>query len=199
MTLQVIDGGGGDDEGGRRILAPGAPPSDGPIPNELAMHLQHGEVLAWWGRKDAIQFGPIALTFGAAVLVLALASAFAPGLWTGGWSAMWAPVLALLSPTLFVLAREWVGRGAVMVTHEAVIEVEPNGQPHRIALGAIRAVRRDWVRGGVQLIGARQLVRIPPMLMDDTRAAIASRLRGMVRGAEPDDPLGWLQALDKAR
>lgn len=190
MTLQVIDGGGGSN--GRRVLAPGAPPSDGPIPNALAQHLNHGEVLAWWGRKSTIQFGPIALTFGAAVLVLAFASAFAPTLWSTGWSNMWGAVLALLSPTLFVLAREWLGRGAVMVTHEAVIQVEPDGTAHRISLGAIQAVRRDWIRGGVRLLGARQLVRIPPMLMDDTRAAIASRLRGMVRGSEPDDPMRWL-------
>jgi hypothetical protein len=195
MTLQIIDGGGGGggDGDGRRILAPGAPPSEGPIPNELAQHLRHGEVLAWWGRKESIQLGPIALTLGAAAFVLAFASAFAPELWAGGWSSMWTPVLALLSPTIFVLMREWAGRGAVLVTHEAVIEVEPGGRAHRIGLGAIQAVRRDWLRGGVRLIGSRQLVRIAPMLMDDTQAAIASRLRGLVRGSAPDDPLGWLR------
>jgi hypothetical protein len=191
MTLQVIDGGGDGD--GRRVLAPGAPPSEGPIPNELAMHLQHGEVLAWWGRKQSIQLVPVAVTFGAAMLLLAIGSAFAPGLWSEGWSAMWPMLLALSSPALFLLAREWLGRGAVLVTHDAVIEVEPSGQAHRLSLGGIQAVRRDWIRGGVRLLGPRQLVRVPAALMDDTRAAIASRLRGMVRGASPDDPLGWFR------
>ena len=30
---------------GPRILAPGAPPSPGPVPNELAQHLSFGEAL----------------------------------------------------------------------------------------------------------------------------------------------------------
>lgn len=193
MTLSVIDGGGDDDNRGRRILAPGAPPSEGPIPNELAMHLQHGEVLAWWGAKEAIQFGPLALTFGAAVIVLAIGSALAPTLWAGGWSAMWPLVLALLSPTLYLLLREWYGRGAVLVTGDAVIEVEPGGRAHRLAIGAIVAVRRDFIRGGVKLLGRRDGIRVPPALVDDTRAAIASRLRGLVRSTEIDDPLGWFR------
>lgn len=193
MTLRVIDGGGGGGDG-RRVLAPGAPASEGPIPNALAQHLHHGEVLAWWGRKSSIQLGPIAFTLGIAVIALAAASAFAPSLWANGWSNMWGPVLALLSPTLFVLAREWWGRGAVLVTHEAVIQVEPDGRVQRLSLGAIQAVRRDWLRGGVRLLGPRSQVRIPPMLMDDTRAAITSRLRGMVRSTEPDDPTRWLRA-----
>ena len=197
MTLQVIDGGGSDGNSpdpkdGRRILAPGAPPSAGPIPNALAVHLKHGEVLAWWGSKDSIQWGPIALTAGAAALVLAMASAFAPGLWAGGWSAMWAPLLALSSPTLFVLMREWLGRGSVLVTDEAIVEVDRAGQSHRLGFGGIARVRRDWLRGGVKLEGRRALLRIPPVLVDETRDAIASRLRGRVRSGSPDDPIGFL-------
>jgi hypothetical protein len=196
VTLQIIDGGGEDPDDDRRILAPGAPPSAGAIPNALAAHLRHGEVLAWWGSKESIQWGPIALTAGAAVLVLGMASAFAPGLWSGGWSAMWAPLLALASPTLFVLVREWLGRGSVLVTDEAVVEVDMNGQAHRLALAAIVRVRRDWVRGGVKLEGPRAQLRIPPQLVDETRDAIASRLRGRVRSTVPDDPVGFLPQAD---
>ena len=39
MSLQIIDGGGEGGEG--RVLAPGAPASPGPCPNDLAQHLQH--------------------------------------------------------------------------------------------------------------------------------------------------------------
>jgi hypothetical protein len=102
------------------------------------------------------------------------------------------PLLVLLSPTLFVLAREWAGRRAVLVTDDAIIDVDHEGASQRIGLSAIYRVRRDWLRGGVRLEGPDGRVRIPPILLDDARRAVASRRRGRVRGStQVDDSTGF--------
>ena len=182
------------DDTGPRILAPGAPPSPGPIPNELAMHLEHGEVLVWWGMKSRIQPALLGITLAAAAVAVLLVTAFAPTFWSRPLSGLWAPVLALLSPSLLVLFRELANKRAVLVTDRAIVGVDRRGEASRLALTGIAAVRRDFIRGGVTLWGRRAQVRIPPSLMDDARAALASRRRGMVTASqEIDDAVGWLR------
>lgn len=182
------------ENGGPRILAPGAPPSPGPIPNWLAAHLEHGEVLVWWGMKHRVQLGPIAITLAAAAVALLMVTGFAPVFWSRPLSALWPPVLAVLSPTLLLLFRELANRSAVLVTDGAVITISPRRHGSRLPLSGIGGVRRDWLRGGVRLWGRRAVLRVPPSLMEDTRAALLSRLRPMVRAStQIDDPMGWLE------
>jgi hypothetical protein len=193
MSLRMIaNNEPGTSREGPRILAPGAPPSPGPIPNDLAAHLRFGEVLVWWNSKETIALGPIAVALSAALLALGLVSGFAPEIWRNPVSGLGPPLLVLLSPTLFVLAREWAGRRAVLVTDDAIIDVDHEGASQRIGLSAIYRVRRDWLRGGVRLEGPDGRVRIPPILLDDARRAVASRLRGRVRGStQVDDSTGF--------
>ncbi|MCA9706869.1 MAG: hypothetical protein KDK70_13535 [Myxococcales bacterium] len=179
--------------GGPRILAPGAPPSPGPVPSELARHLTFGEALVWWGDKDRIHFGPIVLVLVAAVSILGFVSLLAPEFWLQPWEELWKPVAALLSPCALVLVRERLNQRAVLVTDTSITEVEPRGEAQRLALDGIVAVRRDLLRGGLVLLGRRGRVRIPPSLLDDAHQAIASQQRGRVRAAgSVDDPTGWL-------
>lgn len=196
MSLRVVDGGREPEEpdDGRRVLAPGAPASPGPIPNELAQHLAHGEVLAWWNEKQGVQFALLGVSMGAAAVALLFVSGFAPEFWSQPFSGLWPPLLALFSPTLFVLGREWLNRRAVLVTADAVVEVDNDGTVHRLPLGAIVRIRRDWIRGGVTLLGKRGVVRIPPSLMDDARDAVASRLAKTIRSnaGRIEDPNHWL-------
>ncbi len=195
MSLRVIEGGRPPDapNDGPRVLASGAPPSPGPVPKALAVHLRHGEALVWWNAKEAIQWGPVALTLAGAGGILAMVSAFAPALWTGPWSSLWPALMALASPVLFIVVREWLSRRAVLVTDGAIIEVEPGGAVHRLSFAGVVAVRRDLLRGGVRLLGTRDEVRIPQTLMTDARAAIASQKAVMLRsGASVDDAVGWM-------
>lgn len=179
-------------DGGPRILAPGAPPSPGPIPSDLARHLVFGEALVWWDEKDRVHVGPIALVVVAAVAILGFVSVLAPQFWLQPWSELWKPVAALLSPAALVLARERMGRRAVLVTDVGIVDVDPQGRVGRLAFDAITAVRRDVLRGGLVLEGARGRVRIPPALLDDARQAIASQRRHRVRATAVEDPMGWL-------
>jgi hypothetical protein len=196
VTLEVVAGGRdphGPNGQGPRILADGAPPSPGPLPNDLAMHLGHGEPLVWWGENDRFHWAPLLLALGSAVAALAAVTAFVPELWTQPVSSLWPPVLAVFSPALFVIVRELLSKRAVLVTDSAVVEVTMSGEAHRLSFESIRAVRRDVLRGGVRLDGAREQVRVPGPLLDDTRAAIASQWRRKIRtGPPPDDPLRWL-------
>ena len=204
MTLELVaskdpppeDDGGYDR--GPRILAPGAPPSPGPIPSDLAQYLKFGEALVWWDEKDRIRFGPIGLVLAAAVSILGFVSVFAPEFWLQPWSELWKPIAALLSPSALVLLRERINQRAVLVTDGSIIDVDPRGQSERLALDAITTVRRDALRGGIVLSGRRARVRIPPSLLDDAHQALASQRRlrsqGGVRGiaSSIDDPSGWL-------
>ncbi len=195
MKLEIIEGEAreADGAGGRRILTPGAPPSPGPCPNDLAVHLQHGEVLVWWSEKTNVQLGLAGITLGAAAVAILLVTGFAPSFWSQPLSGLWKPVLALLSPTLLVLGREWASRTALMVTGNAIIEVPRRGAARRIALPQIRAVKRDWVRGGLRLEGPTAALHVPTSLVEDAGKAVRSRRRG--RGGAPegiDDPLRWL-------
>jgi len=191
MSLQVIDGGGEGRES--RVLAPGAPPSPGSCPNDLAQHLEHGEVLVWWNEKTRIQFGLAAITLGAAAVALLLVTGFAPTFWTQPLNDLWRPVLALLSPTLVVLMRERMSRTALMVTDNAVIEVPRGGAPRRLALPRIVSVKRDWLRGGLRVEGPNTALHVPTSLMEDSGKAVRSRLKGRLRAPEGvSDPLRWL-------
>jgi hypothetical protein len=195
MTLQLASSNPSPPpgSGGPRILAPGAPPSPGPIPGDLARHLVFGEALVWWDEKDRIHLGPVALVAAAAVAILGFVSALAPSFWLQPWGELWKPVAALLSPALLVLLRERLNQCAVLVTDVGIIGVEPSGRVGRLAFDAIETVRRDVLRGGLLLEGKRGRVRIPPSLADDAHQAIASQRRNRLRGAaHVDDPLQWL-------
>jgi len=196
MTLQLVSSNpqppaaGG---GGPRILAPGAPPSPGPIPSDLARHLVFGEALVWWDEKDRILLGPVALVAAAAVAILGFVSVLAPSFWLQPLGELWKPVAALFSPALLVLVRERLNQCAVMVTDVGIIGVEPSGRVGRLAFDAIETVRRDVLRGGILLEGKRGRVRVPPSLADDAQQAIASQRRNRLRGAAViDDPMRWL-------
>ncbi|MBX7078371.1 MAG: hypothetical protein K1X88_04220 [Nannocystaceae bacterium] len=193
MTLQALPGGKPTHEPGARILAHGAPPSPGVVPLDLARHLEFGEALVWWGEKAEIERAPIVLGGGLVVIALALVSLLAPEFWLQPLSSLWQPLLAVCLPLLFALVRERLSRRAVLVTDTAVVEVDPAGRSQRLGFDNVRAVRRDMLRGGIALHGARASVRIPSILVDDARAAIASQRRSRVRtGAGVDDPTGWL-------
>ena len=195
MSLKVIDGGG--DGHDRRVLAPGAPASPGPCPNDLAQHLQHGEVLVWWNEKSGIQFGLAAITLGAAAIALLLVTGFAPDFWAQPLLDLWKPILALLSPTLVVLIREWMSRTALMVTDNAIVEVPRGASPRRLALTQIVSVKRDWLRGGLRVDGPRSTLRVPTSLMEESGKAVRSRLKGRLQGSQSraesvSDPLRWM-------
>ncbi len=190
MKLEVIEG-EAKVASERRVLTPGAPSSPGPCPNDLAVHLEHGEVLVWWNEKTEIQLGLAGITLGAAAVALLMVTGFAPTFWSQPLSGLWRPLLALLSPTLLVLAREWASRTALIVTNNAIIEVPRKGSPKRLALPRILRVRRDWVRGGLKLEGPGTTVHVPTSLLGDAGKAVRSRLQGRVRTPE-DDPLRWL-------
>lgn len=190
-ALRAISGGRTGDEA--RVLAPGAPLSPGPCPNDLAQHLEHGEVLAWWGEKLSVQFGLAAITLGAAAVALLLVTGFAPTFWAQPFSDLWPPVVVLLSPTLLVLAREAASRTALLVTNTAIVEVPRRGAPRRLALQAIAGVQRDWVRGGLRVDGPNTTIHVPTSLMEESGKAVRSRLKGRVRTPQGvADPLRWL-------
>lgn len=180
-------------EHGPRILAPGAPPSPGPVPNELAQHLAFGEALVWWGEKDRIDLRPVGLVLLAVLVILGFVSLLAPEFWSQPWRELAKPVGALLSPALLVLLRERLDQLAVLVTDTSIVGVDRSGRASRLTLDGIASVKRDALRGGLVLEGRGGRLRIPTSLLDDTRQAIASQSRNRVRGSGGvDDPTGWL-------
>ena len=194
MTLELVSSNPEPDgQGGPRILAPGAPPSPGPIPGDLARHLVFGEALVWWDEKDRIHLGPVAMVITAAVAILGFVSVLAPSFWLQPLSELWKPVAALFSPALLVLLRERMNQYAVLVTDVGIIGVDPAGRVQRLAFDGIESVRRDVLRGGILLEGKRGRVRIPPSLAGDAHQAIASQRRSRPRGSgQIDDPMRWL-------
>jgi hypothetical protein len=146
-----------------------------------------------WDRKDAIAWRPVAWTIAGGAILLAGATALAPGLWAGAWSEVLATALVPLAPAAAVAAREWFSRRAILVGDDSIVERAPGGGVQRIALRNVRAIRRDLLTGGVRLEGEARRVRIPPTLLDDARAAIALARRGKVRTDSPlDEPGAWL-------
>jgi len=191
--MKVLPGGKPAHEPSQRILAVGAPPSPSQVPLDLARHLEFGEALVWWGEKDRIEMLPVALAGGLFVGALTLVTVFVPEFWAQPLASLWQPIAAICAPLLFVLFRERASRGAVLVTDTSIVEVGPTGRMARLGFDNVRAVRRDVLRGGVRLEGARASVHVPGPLVDATRAAIQSQRKSHVRtGATLDDPTGWL-------
>lgn len=174
-----------------------APPRPAPsrtLPLRLARHLRVGEALVFWGVKERVSLRPLVGVIALGLLVLAVVSAFFPGIWLQPWSDLWRPLAVLFAPSLVVVAREYASLRAVLVTDGAVIDVPRRGAADRLGFDAVRRVRRDLWTGGVRLEGARHAVKIPPSLAADVRAAISSQRAGMVRASPAviDDPLGWM-------
>lgn len=193
MSLQVLPGGKPQHEPDRRILAAGAPPSPSAAPLDLARHLEFGEALAWWGDKSHIERTPVFLAATLLVVALVGVTVFVPEFWLQPLDQLWQPLLAVSLPLLFTLLRERLSRRAVLVTDTSIVEVDMAGRSARLGFDNVRSVRRDLLRGGLRLEGARATVRIPSALVDDARQAIASQRRGRVQTREGlDDPLRWM-------
>lgn len=194
MTLSVLPGGNeGGGGGGRRILAQGAPPSPGVVPLDLARHLEFGEALVWWGEKQEIERAPIVIGASLVGLVLLMVTLFVPEFWLQPLSSLWQPLAAVSLPVVFAVVRERLSRRSLMVTDAAIVEVDLAGRSQRLGFDNVRAVRRDLLRGGLALHGAKASVHIPATIMNDARQAIASQRRGRVQTREGlDDPMGWL-------
>ncbi|TPV92544.1 MAG: hypothetical protein B7733_25265 [Myxococcales bacterium FL481] len=204
MTLRLIKGASSEKPGqapgspaapsSTRVAPPAPPAARGTLPLELAAQLGPGEPLVWWDRKEHLSWRPVLITFAAATVLLLVVTFFAPGLWSQPWAELGKPLAVLFSPVALVLLREYTARRSVMVTDSSVIVVTASGNADRVAFRNIRRVRKDWLTGGVVLQGAEHLVRIPPTLLQATRAAIASQTTGRIRAdaVAVHDPLGWL-------
>jgi len=154
--------------------------------------LRQGEALVWWNEKESISLWPVFSVIGICALILALVTALAPDFWIQPWESLWPPLAALFSPVLAILIREFLGMRVTIVTDGAVIDVPRFGEPRRITIAAIVTVRRDLWTGGVRLEDGKVRLRIPPALADDTRRAVASTGRAVLRSRPVDDPISWL-------
>jgi hypothetical protein len=193
VSLHVVEGGGAAAGPQRRILAPGAPPSPGPLPLEWTSWLEPGEAVVFWNRRDHADLRGAAAAAGLVLAVLAGATVIVPELWSRPLVELWKPLAALASPVALLLLREWSNRGGVAVTDGGILWFPRTGRADRVSIDGVRRVRRDYLRGGVVLEGAAHRVRVPPALESDTRSAIAAARRGRLRsGTQPDDPLDWL-------
>jgi hypothetical protein len=178
-----------------RALAPGAPPSPGTAPLEIARHLRMGEALVWWDAKVGFDLRPLAWIGAACTLVLLVASLLAPELWSEPLSDLWKPIAVLLSPMLLWLVREQLSQRSILVTDTAIVEVPRRGEPQRLQFTAVQRVRRDLLTGGVVLVGKSSKVRIPASLVESARAAVASQRRSALRhpAEQADDPVGFMR------
>lgn len=177
-----------------RVLAPGAPPSPGTAPLEIARHLRLGEALVWWDAKVGFDLRPLLWIGGACAAVLLGASAIAPEFWDQPLSDLWKPIAVLLSPMLLWLVREQLSQRSILVTDTGILEVPRSGEPQRLQFSAVQRVRRDLLTGGIVLIGKSSKVRIPATLVERARAAVASQRKGALKSAKerPDDPVGFM-------
>ena len=146
--IEVSSSSSDDGQPGHR-LAPGAPPSPGPVPLEFAHALRMGEPTVWWGEKQSIERGPIAWTAAAGLTLLAVASLWAPELWTQPLDALWKLVLLPLAPAMLLGAREYLSLRAVLVTDSSVIVRDHRGRMERLAFRNVRRVARDFLTGGI--------------------------------------------------
>ncbi|NVB40030.1 hypothetical protein G6O69_19450 [Pseudenhygromyxa sp. WMMC2535] len=178
---------------GRRFAAH-APASPGTVPLELARQLRPGEPVIWWNHKAEISWWPVVWVGLASLVVLGLATLFAPEMWRAPLSEQWKTLAPVLAPALLLGGREWLSRRAVLVTDNSVVVLDHRGRPQRLAFRNVRRVRRDLLTGGILLEGAEVKLRLPPQLAEDAREAIASQTQHAIRGQGegPDDPLGWL-------
>lgn len=196
MSLRLIDGGKADDDDagglGPRRLAPGAPRSPGTLPLDLALHLRSGEALIWWDEKDRIAPLPVLGTLTICAVILLAVTGFSLDFWRQPFANIWPPIAALFSPVLAVLVREVLAQRSIVVTDAAIVDVPRFGEPRRLAVDAIRRVRRDLWTGGVRLEGSGVVIRVPPQLAGDARRAIASSRTTVIKGATIEDPQRWL-------
>ena len=157
--------------------SPKLPPKpNGAIPIALAQLLRSQEPVVWWSTKRKIEWQPAAWASFAGLLLLTFASLFAPALWQLPWLELLSVILAVQAVAIVIVVREFTSRRHVLVTDTAVADIDWRGNGDRIAFRNVRKVRRDWWSGGVRLIGEAHEVRIPPSLMDDTRAAIEHQM-----------------------
>ncbi|MFV8755116.1 hypothetical protein ACNOYE_31600 [Nannocystaceae bacterium ST9] len=162
------------------------------MPFEYARELRVGEAVIWWNHKETINWRPVLWTFGAALALIGLATAFVPEIWGQSFEDLWKTLVPALLPSLLLLAREWLSRRAIVVTDNSVIGFDHRGRVDRLGFRNVRSIRRDLLTGGVLLEGAEHKIRIPPSLADDTRDAIDSQVRHTIRASqELDDQLGW--------
>lgn len=202
MALRMIEGGKGDPPERERAaeapyaprtFAPGAPPSPGTLPLELALHLRGGEPLVWWGSKTELSLRPVVAVAAICLTVALLVTAFAPEFWLEPWESLWPPLAALFSPVAVVIVRELAGRRSILVTDAAIVEISRRGAAQRLNFDGIKVVRRDLLTGGIRLDGGGgQRLRIPPELVADARKAIACQRRAKFKPTAIDDPLAWL-------
>lgn len=182
--------------GGTRVLAPGAPPSPGTAPLEIARHLRLGEALVWWDAKAGFDLRPLAWIGGINAVVLIGVTLLVPEFWAQPFAELWRPIAVMLSPMVVWLAREQFSQRAILVTDTAIIEVPRRGEPQRLQFSAVQRVRRDILTGGVVLTGKTSKIRIPATLAERTRAAIASQRKGALKlrsaAERPDDPLRFM-------
>ncbi len=169
------------------------PKPDGAVPIVLAQLLRSQEPVIWWSTKQEIQWQPAAWAAFAGALLMTFASLFAPELWKLPWLELLSVIMATQGVAIVILVREWTSRRHVLVTDTAVADIDWRGNGDRIAFRNVRKVKRDWWSGGVRLIGEAHEVRIPPSLMDDTRAAIAYQMAFTLDfgTVQVEDPLSW--------
>lgn len=183
----------GPGAGASRRLAPGAPPSPGPLPLEFANELRMGEPVVWWGRKDRIDRRPVAWMAFAGLVLLGLASLLAPAIWARPITELWQLLVPAIAPAALLAAREYFSLRTVIVTDTSIVVCDHRGRMDRLAFRNIRRVGRDLLTGGILLEGAQHKLRLPPSLADDARDAIASQTRHAIRSGDgPDDPARWL-------
>jgi hypothetical protein len=142
----------------------------------LAQLLRSKEPVVWWGSKQNITWEPAVWSSFAGLILLTFASLFAPELWSLPWLDLVGVVTVTQAVAIVVVIREWTSRRHVVVTDSAVADIDWRGGGDRISFRNVREVKRDWWSGGVRLVGEAHEVRIPPSLMDDTRAAIANQM-----------------------
>src|SRR5690606_9986767 len=123
---------------GARVLAPGAPPSPGTAPLEIARHLRLGEALVWWDAKVGYDLRPLAWIGGISAAVLVVASLLAPEFWDLPLADLWRPIAVLLSPMLVWLVREQMSQRSILVTDTAILEVPRRGEPQRLQFSAVQ-------------------------------------------------------------
>lgn len=196
MSLKIVDASGPSPSGDRsKSFAPGAPPSPGPLPEELLEELQRGEALVWWNEKTRINPYPPLVTLGISLVLMLGITMLAPAFWSQSLREIAGPLAAMLLPSLLMLVREIAGMGQWMVSDRRIIFCDIRQRIHRLPFSAVQLVRRDLWSGGVRLDGPNSSIRIAPQRMNDARQALKSQLQGRILGSGAPPPIdqlgGW--------
>lgn len=180
---------------GPRALAPGAPLSPGPLPEDLQDLLDRGEALIWWNQKEKIDWVSPAVTLVICLMLLGAITMLAPTFWARSPVDFWGPVAAMLLPAAFMLVREYFGRGLWMVTERRIVAINHQGLTQSLPFRSIREVKRDVLAGGVRLTGNNKFLRVTPRYCKDARIALRSQIRNKVLGSGDKAPTdlvgGW--------